>query len=194
MQVMAPRKTDRHARIKDPRQRVLAQHVGEICDLFSEHLSPLPPAKRLMYGGEKSATWPSSARTLAIGAVVSMGRSLGLPMQLLFGQGSPAKKGGGCGYTEIEELHGLHYTTILTACQRAEALMQDRGEVGLFVAKRYNQILTKCRRALREYPPEDIASADSRLAALREAERERYAAAASTNGDASSDAGGADAA
>lgn len=128
---------DRYAKIQDPRQRLLARRIGEVCDVFSEHFAGVAPGKRLVVasgraGTDASATMRAAFRTLALGMTIALGRDvLGLPLECLHGL---------AGRTEVDELRDLHRATVLLAERKFRALAADRGELGKLTAVRYRQI------------------------------------------------------
>lgn len=127
--------------IRDPKQRAVARQIGAICDLFSAEFAALPPAERL--AGRTRSTGPAdrlrvATRVFAIGAVISLGKELGLPAAALHGKAD--------GRTEIIELRGLYHNTCIHAGASFEALLRDGGAIGSTIAERYAQILRDARR------------------------------------------------
>lgn len=137
---MAARK-DRIATIEDPRQRAVARHMQEIEDVFSTGFALLAPASRCLAVEGKAATdaerWRNLMRVPMIGFAVRLGRDLGLPVRSLYGHGE--------GRTEIVELKGLHYGTILKALALFDAILEDKSEVASLITRRYRQIYRKAR-------------------------------------------------
>lgn len=136
---MAAARKDRISTINDPRQRAVARHMQEIEDVFSTEFARLDPASRCLAVEGKAATdaerWRNLVRMPMIGFAVRLGIDLGLPVRSLFGCGE--------GRTEIVELQGLHYGTILKAVALFDAILEDKSEVAMFIANRYRQIFRK---------------------------------------------------
>lgn len=148
-------KTDRVARIADPRQRVLARRIPEIQDLFCEHFAALPVPERLTAKPGKTARGEerlrNALRMLTLGCVVRLGLDLGCTTHALHGHRS--------GYTEIAELAGLHYGTTCEAAALFGALIEDRGDLGKWAAGKY--------KALRRAALADLAATEKPTKAVK---------------------------
>lgn len=125
---------DRHAHISCPRQRALARRIADVCDLFSCRFAELEPGVRLLDVGRRrggvAGPVREATRMFAVGAVYWLGKELGLPNHDLHGHGQ--------GRTEIDELRGVHYTTLYMGQSAYEALRVDAGEFGRLAVARMN--------------------------------------------------------
>lgn len=122
--------------ISCPVQRVLASHLTEIEDLFSQHFAGLQPETRLERQEGSADSGAAKLRNLmrmpVVGCAVRLGLDLGLTTHALHGHHA--------GYTEIVEMMPLHYHTTAKAVDLFDALVADRGEVGKMIATRYRAI------------------------------------------------------
>lgn len=123
--------------ISCPRQRILAQFIGPICDLFSDRFMSLPPGERFLLQVRDDAKVWSATRMFALGAVHALGKDMGLPAHAMHGRSPTKGRAAARGRTEIEELRPLHYATLFSALEAFEALRKDRGEIGRLVFERY---------------------------------------------------------
>lgn len=155
-------KADKFTQIADPAQRVLAAKVSEICDIFFAGFAELEPEDRLVDIGaaeDAAGRVRNLLRILALGAVVHLGRELGIPMCDLYGQptrNKPAVKRGdtperhraSTGGTEIAFLAKLHRNTCYNAQNNFMALLADTGEFAYLVEERFTKILAQAREEL----------------------------------------------
>ena len=132
------RRPDPTKKIKDPAQRVLALRMSEICDIFSERFAVLDNVDRLSAktgrAEDRGDRVRNNLRMLALGCAVKLGTDLGCSAHALHGRGDSAA-------TEVAELSSLHYATTHEARMLFEALMEDGGEFGRWVAERYKALV-----------------------------------------------------
>lgn len=142
------RKQDRVSKIKDVRQRAVAEVIGEVCDLFCDALATQDPAGRLLAGvkaggGPDGARWRhrNIQRKYALGCVGALLSDLGV---MLKDQHGYADKG----TTEIAELRLVHPVTMLECTALFRALVADGSRFGVTIAAEYGRILAKVRRSV----------------------------------------------
>ena len=146
----------RHLKITDPKQRIVAARLRELEDLFSAGYAALPPEARLTKQDGKAEEHSDRVRNhfrmFVVGAAVRLGLDLGCGTHDLHGHGE--------GRTQVAELAALHYMTTRNARELFDALLEDKSEIGQFVAERYRQVLS---------------GAQDELAAIVAAEKEKAA-------------------
>lgn len=155
------------AQITDPAQRVLAGKVSEVCDIFFAGFASLPPEERLVDMGraeDAAGKVRNTVRFLALGAVVHLGRELGIDMCDLHGQPTkeavPADRRQNCGSTQVPHLKGMHRNTCYNAQNSFVALIADKGDIGRLVEERFSLVLKAAREELAAFVPEQEARAE----------------------------------
>lgn len=143
------------SQISDPAQRVLAGKVSEVCDIFFAGFASLPPEERLVDMGraeDAAGKVRNTVRFLALGAVVHLGRELGIDMCDLHGQPTkdtvPADRRQNCGSTQVPHLKGMHRNTCYNAQNSFVALIADKGDIGRLVDERFSLVLKAAREEL----------------------------------------------
>ena len=143
------------AQITDPAQRVLAGKVSEVCDIFFAGFASLSPEERLVDMGraeDAAGKVRNTVRFLALGAVVHLGRELGIDMCDLHGQPTketvPADRRQNCGSTQVPHLKGMHRNTCYNAQNSFVALIADKGDIGRLVEERFSLVLKAARDEL----------------------------------------------
>lgn len=153
--------------IKDPAQRALARALPDLCAIFG-----VVPSELI---GRPAAETPAgiargSVRQLALGAVATLGRAIGITWNGMHARNPAAtidaKKAsesekvrlknalrpGNMGSTEVRELRGAHRASLANSAAQFSALIgldgsTPQGEIGELARVRYQQIL---REALAE--------------------------------------------
>ena len=141
-------------RIADPAQQVLARHIPRLCAIFG-----FPQAHLTVRGASKTPTEyvQNSMREVALGAVVWLGRELGLHWSGLHNRQSKAERG----RTEIPELQDAHRFSLGLFATRFGALSglgddpetgaplpAPVGQVGAFVRQAYELVRADAVREL----------------------------------------------
>lgn len=131
------------------RQRAVARRLGDIMDLFTEHMAgAAPEGERLTAPSEKATDGAGILRNVmrvyALGMAVRLGLDLGLETVALYGKGDR-------GRTEIIELRPFHGGSMTQALTNFDALRADRGEIGRLVNARYERLLKSAREEVEKW-------------------------------------------
>lgn len=177
------------AQITDPAQRVLAGKVSEVCDIFFAGFASLPPEERLVDMGraeDAAGKVRNTVRFLALGAVVHLGRELGIDMCDLHGMPTrdtvPADRRQNCGSTKVPHLKGMHRNTCYNAQNSFVALIADKGDIGRLVEERFSLVLKTAREELAALRAAQAERADKSAQRAIEAPPKRKAASKKKRG------------
>lgn len=124
--------------IQDKRQRVLATFLPDLCSVFG--FQPEDLKGRTSSSSERERIL-NDMRMIVLGSVMSLGRSLGLKWTHLCG---PLDKG----TTEIKDLDFLYRFTIRKSVRRFESFIQEGGEMGALLQRRFENIATQAHQAM----------------------------------------------
>ena len=158
------------SKISDPAQRILARALPDLCAIFGVHPADLVgrPASK-----DASELARGSVRQLALGAVATLGRALGLTWNALHARNpaadidastaSPEEKArlhnalrpGNMGCTEVRELRDAHRASLTNAAAQFAALTgldgsEVQGEIGELARVRYQSILRVALAEMRD--------------------------------------------
>lgn len=120
-----------------PRQKAVANRVGEILDVFSAGFAGLAREERLaayIPAEDAGARWRNAVRMTALGMVVRLGRDLGLATNDLHGDKRLR------GRTQVPELQSVQRTTSLSALRMCDAMLEDQGDMPAVARERYEFI------------------------------------------------------
>jgi hypothetical protein len=168
-QIEADKRAEWVSKIADPAQRILARALPDLCAIFGVLPTALvgrPPSK------DPSEVARGSVRQLALGAVATLGRALGLTWNAMHarnpaaeidaGKASAEEKArlhnalrpGNLGCTEVRELRDAHRASLTNAAAQFAALTgldgsEVQGEIGNLARVRYHQILAEALAEMR---------------------------------------------
>lgn len=167
------------SQITDPAQRVLAGKVSEVCDIFFAGFASLPPEERLLDAGRADGAEGrvrNMLRMLAVGAVVHLGRELGIAVCNLYGKTTRSTEGlENAGGTQVPFLVGLHRNTCYSAQAAFAALTSDRGDFGVLVEERFGRVLRAAREELAEMLAKDVSRSERAVRSTRKVLAKRRA-------------------
>lgn len=150
-------------KIDDPKQRALARRIPAICDLFGVDASML--GERSASGGDPALVVQGGFRKFAVGAIVFLGRELGLRWNDMHGRDQGNQQPGS---TQLEPLKGIHRHTLNQFHEQFAVFVglppdnetpagKPIGDLGLYVRDRFREIWTA---ALADAAQADLALAE----------------------------------